>query len=79
MIQLKIWCTVRVFTGKPLHAYAGKEISRALAKGSLKTEDIGSDTLHDLSQAEMERLEAEEKVYASKYDCVGQVSPELKA
>lgn len=59
--------------GKPLHAYAGKEVARALAKGSTEEVDTGSAVTHDLGQEEAQRLEAATAEYVKLYDEVGQV------
>jgi hypothetical protein len=59
--------------GKPLHVYAGKEISRALALNSTSESDVGSDSFKGLQPEEEQRLEAALAEYAAKYDEVGQV------
>jgi hypothetical protein len=59
--------------GKPLHAYAGKEISRALALDSTSEADVGSDSPKGLQPEQEQRLEAALAEYAAKYDEVGQV------
>ncbi|GAX78734.1 hypothetical protein CEUSTIGMA_g6171.t1 [Chlamydomonas eustigma] len=63
--------------GRELHVYAGKEISRALALGSVRAEDCGSDQLHDLGEKEIQRLEAafSDLTQLQKLDVVGQVVP----
>lgn len=49
-------------TGKALHIFSGKEVSRALAKGSSALpEDFGSAQLHDLGE-ETETQKLEEKL-----------------
>ena len=52
--------------------YAGKEIARALAKGSLEEAECSS-VLHDLSEEEQLRLEAKVAELEANYDIVGQV------
>lgn len=56
--------------------YAGREISRALAKGSLSEDDLG-DSLDGLSAEELECLEAKALELTSKHDLVGQASVPL--
>ncbi|KAF5827265.1 cytochrome b5-like heme/steroid binding domain-containing protein [Dunaliella salina] len=61
--------------GKPLHAYAGREVARALAKSSIDLADLGSSELHDLGAEEASRLREAVAQYDSQYDAVGQVVP----
>ena len=63
-------------SGKELHVYAGKEISRALALDSAKAEDIGSAQLHDLGEEAIQRLEGklQEMTGVQKMAVVGQAS-----
>ncbi|KAG1672274.1 hypothetical protein FOA52_004288 [Chlamydomonas sp. UWO 241] len=63
--------------GKELHVYAGKEIARALALGSLKESDVGSSATEGLGSEEQARLETKlaEMVGLMKMDVVGQVVP----
>lgn len=62
--------------GKPLHVYAGKEISRALALESLNADDIGSAKLHDLSVDKVERIDAKvQELQKQGVAHVGQVVP----
>jgi membrane-associated progesterone receptor component len=64
---------VQFAPGKPLHAYAGKEISRALALGSTDAKDIGSAVTHDLGEDAAQRLAEALDQYKAQYDEVGQV------
>jgi hypothetical protein len=59
--------------GKPLHVYSGKEIARALAKGSTDPADVEIPSLHDLGEQEMARLQEAMDKYEKQYDVVGQV------
>mmetsp|Transcript_28129 Transcript_28129/g.71726 ORF Transcript_28129/g.71726 Transcript_28129/m.71726 type:complete len:237 (-) Transcript_28129:118-828(-) len=61
--------------GKPLHVYAGREVARALALGSVREEDCGGDAVHDLGADEAQRLADAVAEYDKEYDVVGQVVP----
>jgi len=60
-------------TGKPQHALAGKEVSRALAMSSVDPADCNSSVLHDLGEEEMSRLREAVARFDSTYDAVGKV------
>ncbi len=60
-------------TGKELHAYAGRECSRALAKGSTEEADL-CDDLAGLTAEQEQRLQDKLAAIRSKHDQVGQVS-----
>lgn len=59
--------------GKEFGVYAGREISRALAKDSVDASDL-TDDLSGLSDEELARLARQAAVFASTYDVVGQVN-----
>lgn len=61
-------------TGRPLNVYAGKEIARALAKGSTDPADCDSCQLDGLGPEELSQLKQQEARYEGMYDLVGQVS-----
>ena len=58
--------------GAGYHVFAGKEVSRALAKMSLVAEDC-NDKLDDLSKHQLEVLQDWEAKFKEKYEIVGQV------
>lgn len=62
-------------SGKEYFVYAGRECARALAKGSVDPKDVGSADLSDLSEEELQRLDARlEDFKAKKYHPAGKVS-----
>lgn len=60
--------------GKNLHVYAGRECSRALAKGSTDVEDC-IDNLDGLTAQEIEKLDNEILKLKSKFKIVGEIVP----
>jgi membrane-associated progesterone receptor component len=60
----------------PYGLFAGKDASRALAKGSLKAEDVDNTDISDLKLPEVDALNQWEVSYQSKYDLVGKLVPE---
>lgn len=58
--------------GAGYHVFAGKEVSRALAKMSLVTEDC-NDKLDDLTKHQLEVLTDWETKFQEKYEVVGKV------
>ena len=62
------------FTGAGYHIFAGKEVSRALAKMSLVEEDC-NDKLDDLTKHQLDTLQEWETKFQEKYEVVGKVSP----
>lgn len=59
-------------TGAGYHIFAGKEVSRALAKMSLVEEDC-NDKLDDLTKHQLETLTEWETKFQEKYEVVGKV------
>lgn len=62
--------------GKAYGVYAGREVSRSLAKMSLEEQDCNGD-LSDLTEKEMGVLEQWESKFAAKYPVLGHVVPSL--
>lgn len=60
--------------GAGYHIFAGKEVSRALAKMSLVEEDCNGD-LDDLTKHQIDVLQDWETKFQEKYEVVGQVVP----
>lgn len=65
-------CFLSPNAGKQYAVYAGKEISRALAKDSLDPKDC-TDELDDLTKEETQRLEQQVAHISSTYDAIGKV------
>jgi len=57
--------------GGAYHAFAGRDASRALAKGSTESEEADNTNLGDLTQEEKDTLNEWESHYQMKYEVVG--------
>jgi len=57
--------------GGAYHAFAGRDASRALAKGSTESEEADNTDLGDLTQEEKDTLNEWESHYQMKYEVVG--------
>ena len=60
--------------GGAYHIFAGRDASRALAKGSLSTEDVENSRVDDLLPGELETLYDWEQSFQMKYPVVGWIS-----
>merc|ERR1711988_18400 len=60
--------------GGAYHIFAGRDASRALAKGSLSTEDVENSRVDDLLPGELEILYDWEQSFQMKYPVVGWIS-----
>lgn len=64
---------LQLLTGAGYHTFAGKEVSRALAKMSLVEEDC-NDKLEDLTKHQLDTLGDWETKFQEKYEVVGKVN-----
>jgi len=64
--------------GGPYGAFAGKDVTRALAKTSLKPGDINCTDVHDLTSEELETARAWHEKFLQKYELVGKIKVDSK-
>ena len=57
----------------PYGSFAGKNITRALAKGSVEMEDIDNNRVDDLTTSELSTLDDWEGSFKAKYPVVGKL------